>query len=405
MIFGCRVIINTKMITAFLEAFNNSPSIYLGYKPGSIHNRTIRLYPPISIQDIIGDIYATDDLKHIIVSNIVPKELVIGFICDSCGEEAIKAFSLTPGEFSNIVNNYHHYLEAIKDESVVKESYKHAIDRTILAKNNLTQSSNKINTLRKLGMEDGKKTFVYENVIASDTDDVGEDIELGTIEITVDFLNKKICAINGTHLKNTSLMSDACHPHHISLNTLCFGSMLPDIHEAIDGADVDVLQVLLHQFTHSYTSSDTAGKHWKLWSNDPSRLLEDDIYSDDDVVYSDVYSDYIPADDAVYIDHLDTYVYEADAVWSDVRGENIYRRDAVIAEDGEWILRDEDDDYVQIDDKYYPIGDTCVDIHGNRVVREDCVYSEVLNEYILEEEAVEHEGQWYTEDTLPVTEE
>lgn len=404
MIFGYRVIINTENVGAPLTALNSSPSIYLGYDPNSIRGRTSPLYPPVSIQDIVGNVRATGDLKYIIVSNIVPKELVIGYICESFGDRAREAFSLTPGEYSNIVNNYRQYLEAVKDESAVKESYKHTIDRTILAKNNLVQSSNKINALRKLGMEDGKKKFVYENVVASDTDNRGEDIELGTIEITVDFLNKDICTISGTHPRNTSLMSNACHPHHIGPSTLCFGSMSPDILEAIDKVNVDVLQVLLHQFTHSYTSSDTAGKHWKLWSSDPSRLVEDDIYPDDDVVYSDVYGDYIPADDAVYVDHRDTYVYAADAVWSDVYGENIYLQDAVRAEDAGWILRD-DEDYVLIDDEYYHIDDTCVDIHGDTVVHDNCVFSEALNEYILKEEAIEHGGQWYTEDTLPIEEE
>lgn len=277
---------------------------------------------------------------------------------------------------------------------------------------------NRENILKRHNMGDGKKIFKFENVTAEDTCAEGDDIFLGDLEFQVDFLTMKVELISGTHERYTGY-GDVVHPHHLGGTQICLGSQTSDMNDAIMSMDADYVQILLSKFAESYTSDDDAGQWWTQWTEDKARVYveyEGEWYNRDEVVY-DRYGNALNEEYAVYIEEHEAYarmsecndsrtygryIYHEDAVYSSVMSDYILKEDENIVEleYGDGFALSTHENVIEYKDKFYRKGMT-VDVDGERIPSEFTVYSNPLDRYLLTDTAVQHEGEWYTEDTIP----
>lgn len=251
--------------------------------------------------------------------------------------------------------------------------------------------------LRKYKLDrDGDVYFEYNDVYAEDTEGEGEEIFLGDITIRANIYDQRFNIDSGTECRNGKYNSEAYHPHHLS-NSICTGSNEADIIECLKTFELDVVAVLFDKFVHSYTSTDSAGGDWVKWCDDydenegkvyvPSR---DDWYYEEDCIYSEYHEEDIYIDDSMYSVILNDYLLESESV--------------VLENDRGWMPLDHPE-VVCIDGVYYYVEDVVTDINRDEVPKDDCEYSEALGEYILREDVIKYEGDFYTEDTLPTPEE
>lgn len=327
--------------------------------------------------------------------------------------------------YSLLVNKYMDLYTARQNEETRKINYIDSLrnkDEKQILFDNWVKTRSKFS---KFGIKNGKLEIKFENVVAEDTDAVGDDINLGHLTFEVDFVENKVYLIDGGQKRLTGYNENSFHPHMMSDNGICLGSQSADFVTAVKGFELEVVRAILHKFAHSYTSSDSAGKYWKRWVDEAANCDEvyvssrDGYYDEDETYYSEYEGEHIHQDDAVYIQELDEHVHENSAVYSEYYDRYILEDDSVYSEiDESRILTEESvtvygdrgvahrdsDEIMSYDGEYYHLEDIVETIDGDDVPIRFCVFSEALDAYIHENEAVSFEGDWYTEETLPETE-
>ena len=87
----------------------------------------------------------------------------------------------------------------------------------------LSKFNSNVKKLKKLPFDtDGRVLFKFQNVVAEDTDAVGEDIELGDLTFATT-LGGVVTIVEGSYSHSTQYNSNAYHPHHLS-ESICLGS-------------------------------------------------------------------------------------------------------------------------------------------------------------------------------------
>lgn len=287
----------------------------------------------------------------------------------------------------------------------------------------LSKFNSNVKKLKKLPFDDdGRVLFKFQNVVAEDTDAEGEDIELGdlTFATTLDGI---VTIVEGSYSHSTQYNSNAYHPHHLS-GSICLGSQSSDFTSAIVNFQFDIAGAILYKFAHSYTSSDSAGEYWKKWAG--IDMYEDD---DDDMVYvptrdmdypvgdcrySQGREEWLHENDARFSEYLDDYLYEAEAGYSnhhnswmsyddvvEVGNDWILTDDCVKLQNDDWELEENTEIY---NDEYYLKSDFVTDINGDNIPESLAVFSNNRDAYILREDAVEYNGDWYPEGEVPTEE-
>lgn len=276
---------------------------------------------------------------------------------------------------------------------------------------------NRDKVLKRYGIENGIKRFTFENVIAEDTCVDGEDIDLGTLTFEVNFLEHKWALIEGSNPRKTGWDENSFHPHQLSENSICLGSQDSDMVMAINGVEVEIVQAILHKFAHSYTSTDSAGRNWVKWTDNPGTVWSE--YHDEDIELSEAIQteneDWIFREESVtlddgrvfhedsitYCEYHDESVYHEEAVYCPCVNSFVHQTKVVELADGHYAPLDLEG-LLNFEDNFYTPSQTVEDIHGEIVPLNLCVYSHALGKYILIVEAIHHtDGNYYTSDTLP----
>ena len=265
----------------------------------------------------------------------------------------------------------------------------------------------------------GRIIFKFQNVIAEDTEAVGEDIKLGDLTFAVS-LNGNVTITEGSYPYYTEYNSNAYHPHHL-MESICLGSQSADFILAVVNFQFDIVGAILHKFAHSYTSSDSAGKYWKKWaglSMDEEDTVyvptRDEDYDEDECVYSSHREEWLYEGDAVHSNYLEDYLYHEEAVYSNHHNSWMYCEDVVEVGD-DWILTDDcvklqngdwelEENTEIYNDNYYLKSDFVSDINGDSIPESLAVFSNNRDGYILREYAVEYNGDWYPEGEIPTEE-
>ena len=286
----------------------------------------------------------------------------------------------------------------------------------------LNKFNSNLEKLKKLPFDDwGRIIFKFQNVIAEDTEAVGEDIELGDLTFAVTF-GGIVTITEGSNPQYTQYNSNAYHPHHLS-ESICLGSQSADFISAVVNLQFDIVGAILYKFAHSYTSSDSAGEYWKKWAGLEMDYDDDDMvyvptrdadYNEVDCVYSDNRGEWLHNDNAVYSEYLGDYLYNEEAVYSNYHSSWMHYDDVVEVGDdwrlmddcvklqnGDWELEENTEIY---NDEYYLKSDFVSDINGDSIPESLAVFSNNRDAYILREDAVEYNGDWYPEGEVPTEE-
>ena len=286
----------------------------------------------------------------------------------------------------------------------------------------LSKFNSNVKKLKKLPFDtDGRVLFKFQNVVAEDTDAVGEDIELGDLTFATT-LEGVVTIVEGSYSHSTQYNSNAYHPHHLN-GAICLGSQSSDFTSAIVNFQFDIAGAILYKFAHSYTSSDSAGMYWKKWAGLEMDEDDDDMvyvptrdadYDETDCVYSNNRGEWLHDDDAVYSEYLGDYLYSEEAVYSNYHSSWMHYDDVVEVGDdwrlvddcvtlqnGDWELEENTEIY---NDNYYLKSDFVSDINGDSIPESLAVFSNNRDGYILREYAVEYNGDWYPEDEVPTEE-
>jgi hypothetical protein len=317
------------------------------------------------------------------------------------------------------IAKYQDYENAVHNTAVKKEEYVRAISRSQEAYEIYKLYLKRVGLLKKAGIANGVKYFIFEDVLAEDTCCDGDDIDLGMLKFKVDFNTNNVRIEEGSEPRSTPWGS-TFHPHDLN-DTVCLGSQSADMTEAITNIDVDVIQALLYKFAHSYTSSDSAGENWKKWTTS----YEEEVYSEyhgENIPVSEAAQldngDWIRQEDSVILrdgrryprgwtnwsEYYDGYIDEDTSVWSNHLDSYIEEEDDYTIQllNGDWSVSDHDEVF-EYDGNYYLEDETIEDINGNIVPKRLVVYSQVLQQHILSTEAIMRDGEYYTQDTLPET--
>ena len=286
----------------------------------------------------------------------------------------------------------------------------------------LSKFSSNIKKLKKLPFDtDGRVLFKFQNVVAEDTDAVGEDIELGDLTFATT-LEGVVTIVEGSYSHSTQYNSNAYHPHHLN-SSICLGSQSSDFTSAIVNFQFDVAGAILYKFAHSYTSSDSAGEYWKKWAGLEMDYDDDDMvyvptrdagYNEVDCRYSNHREEWLLEYDAVFSGYLDDYLYNEEAVYSNHHN-SWMSYDDVVEVGNDWVLIDEcvklengkwefEENTVIYNDNYYLKSDFVSDINGDSIPESLAVFSNNRDGYILREYAVEYNGDWYLEGEIPTEE-
>ena len=286
----------------------------------------------------------------------------------------------------------------------------------------LSKFNSNVKKLKKLPFDTNDRLlFKFQNVVAEDTDAVGEDIELGDLTFAAT-LEGSVTIVEGSHSHYTQYNSNAYHPHHLS-ESICLGSQSADFTLAIVNFQFDIAGAILYKFAHSYTSSDSAGMYWKKWAGLEMDEDDDDMvyvptrdndYDNNDCRYSNSREEWLHEDDARFSEYLDDYLYDEDAVYSkhheswmhyddvvEVGDDWRLMDDCVKLQNGDWELEENTEIY---NDEYYLKSDFASDINGDSIPESLAVFSNNRDGYILREYAVEYNGDWYPEDEVPTEE-
>lgn len=253
----------------------------------------------------------------------------------------------------------------------------------------------------------GEVIIEFEDVVAEDTDAELDDIELGTLKFAVKLGNSdfKPKLIYGSNPKSTNFAVTAYHPHQLdSDGTCCFGGHTAELVEGLAMLQMDVVQAVLYNFAHSFTSSDEAGESAKVW-------LGEDMAGVVELVTGGT----APESEAVWSDREEGYILDDEAVWSEFHQDSLIRERAVFSNtDDSWIHEDDviempDGDYVHensnnyrmlVSGEYAYTDDVVVDVDGDNRLNSECEYSSSMGEYIYKDNAIEVDGDWFTEEYL-----
>ena len=287
----------------------------------------------------------------------------------------------------------------------------------------LSKFNANIKKLKKIPFDtNGRLLFNFQNVVAEDTDAVGEDIELGDLVFAVT-LDGSVTIVEGSYSHSTQYNSNAYHPHHLN-NSICLGSQSADFTSAIINFQFDVAGAILYKFAHSYTSYDSAGMYWKKWAGlDMDEDEDEDMvyvptrdmdYYEGDCIYSNDREEWLHEEDARFSDYSDDYLYYEEAVYSnhhnswmrcedvvEVGDDWILMDDCVKLQNGDWELEENTEMYNY---NYYLKSDFVSDINGDSIPESLAVFSNNRDGYILREHAVEYNGDWYPEGEAPTEE-
>ena len=233
----------------------------------------------------------------------------------------------------------------------------------------------------------GLYVIKYENIVAEDVQCKGDPINLGTLTYGINFRNSQVTILDGTYKRN-GYCDNVFVPHQMSNNTLCFGTLGPDVQQAIVEFELDILIILLRKFSSVYNSNDDAGKKWKRWE-DAGRF---------------------------YVPYLNKYIDEELCVRSEYQGCYLLKEDAVFNETFNSFIRLEDfldlgerglfsingPDVVPIDGIYYHIDDVVINVHGVFMLKEHAIFLESKQAYYPLEDVIAYEDKYYLPHELPV---
>lgn len=266
-------------------------------------------------------------------------------------------------------------------------------------KNFINKLIEKRHELLKYDLDSNMNIYMtFQDVVASDTEGDGEDIDLGTLRFKISLTGHNVDIVEGTHSFYTEYNSEAYHPHHLN-DRVCLGSQEADVVEAISTLELDVLELLIKRFAFSYTSSDSAGAYWKVWAG---LDMDDDEESG---IYVESRDRYYSDDEVRWSEQDEQYYYFEDCYYSEIQYDYFHKDEVIELENGRGYVHESYGNCVEIDGSYYHIDDTITDIHEDYNIKENCEYSNALEQYIPKNEAISHEGDWYTENTLPEVEE
>lgn len=253
----------------------------------------------------------------------------------------------------------------------------------------------------------GEVIMEFKDVVAEDTDAELDDIELGTLKFAVKLgdPNSKPKLIYGSNPRRTRFASPAYHPHQLDTNgTCCFGGHTAEIVQGLTMLQMDVVQAVLYNFAHSFTSSDEAGEHAKMWLDidmeDIVELVTGGTAFDSEVTWSDREEGYILENDAVWSEFCQDSLLRESTVYSDADDSWIHEDDAIRMPNGEYVHQDSDCYTTLVTGEYAYDEDVVVDIEGDNRLMSECEYSNSMEEYISKDAAIEVDGDWYTEEYL-----
>lgn len=253
----------------------------------------------------------------------------------------------------------------------------------------------------------GEVIIEFEDVVAEDTEAELDDIELGTLKFAVKLDNPEYQPrlIYGTNPQSTNFTANAYHPHQLDGNgRCCFGGHTAELVQGLTMLQMDVVQAVLYNFAHSFTSSDEAGESAKVWLGMDMEGVVDLVTGgtapESEAVWSEREYGYILENDAVWSEFAQDSLLREGAVYSDVDNSWIHEDDAVVMPDGEYVHEDSDAYVVLHSGEYAYAEDAIVNIDGDNMLISECEYSHSMGEYINKEAAIEVDGDWYTEEYL-----
>ena len=380
---------------------------------------------------ITGDEYRiryTYDYKTFWTENIDIEKISL----EKLEQSVFNAFGFNNNHYavSGTAGLYRRLQNLKRDVKAKKENKEISFDQLVESENKyldslhlLSKFNSNIKKLKKLPFDtNGRLLFNFQNVVAEDTDAVGEDIELGDLTFAAT-LDGGVTIVDGSYSHPTEYNSNAYHPHQLN-DSICLGSQSADFVSAITNFEFDIAGAILHKFAHSYTSSDSAGRYWKKWAGIdmdedednntvyvPSR---DNDYDEINCRYSNHREEWLHEDDARFSEYLGDYLYEVEAVYSNYHSSWMHYDDVVevgndwrlmdecvTLQNGDWELEENTEIY---NDEYYLKSDFVSDINGDSIPESLAVFSNNRDAYILREDAVEYNGDWYPEGEVPTEE-
>ena len=295
----------------------------------------------------------------------------------------------------NVDNIRMRYINAIDELQRAEEMYNLKLRKTKdIVKNYEINSS-------------GEVIIEFEDVVAEDTDAELDDIELGTLKFAVklDDPGYQPRLIHGTNPQSTMFTSNSYHPHQLDSNgRCCFGGHTAELVQGLAMFQMDVVQAVLYNFAHSFTSSDEAGGSARVWLGEEMEgiveLVTGGTAHESEAVWSDREEGYILDGDSEWSEFSQDYLLREGAVYSDVDNSWIHEAEAVEMPDGEYVHEDSDA-YTRLHSGELAYADDVVeDIDGDNRLISECEYSNSMREYIHKDVAIEVDGDWYTEEYL-----
>lgn len=299
---------------------------------------------------------------------------------------------------SNLVNASREHVEHVNGFDVLRKRY---------------------NILKRNGLLSGVKEYIFENVIAEDSNAVGPDIDLGTLRFKVDFKKSKVELLDHPDSRErvTPFNPRSKHPHQMNPG-ICLGTQEADFYLALENWDVSIVEALLYKFAYSYNSMDGAGNKYGLWEKEMvidaggtfNILLEEAVNSEKAggwILRTEAVEIYGTGSDNWYYKrycklctNTDTWYPESEVILSTLIGTYIPIEGAVELENGKgWVPADYDK-MIQYRRKYYHLDDTVEMPDSRRIPESYVVFSVPMDQYILKSTAVEHEGKSYTKEAL-----
>lgn len=327
--------------------------------------------------------------------------------------EYLRKFKSRQLVIDKIMSNIDKYIaDKEGDLNTYLNNYAEASEELIELRNRKDRVLFNIKEAEKYGViEDENLIIKIEDVTASDIQASLPDIYLGDLTFSVPFMSNNpddIHLIDGSEPRN-AYTTGSFHPHQMrERGYLCFGAASADIAQVLVRGDWGTLSVILNNFAHEYNSDDCAGEKAVVWtyaqydySGDPIPYGEEDSY-----VYVEEVDGLVHIDECTYSDFYERYIMDIDSEYIDSLGSYILSNEVITMADGTREYQESEDiTYVASDDAYYYNDDICDDIHGDTRAKDDCTWSEALQEWVPNDEVVEVDGEIYTEDTVPEKEE
>lgn len=332
-------------------------------------------------------------------------------------ESYLKGGSAKLGMYTKMSQHYNYYSQSLSDAQNYMRHYVNCKNDSMSHYNRMLQVTKIFKNFEKFGIVDGRKVFEFSNVMAEDTDARGDDILIEKIMFEVNFENPAVYVIGGENPKD-GYSSGVYHPHQLSGGSICLGSQESDFYEAVGNVDVDIVHAILSKFVSAYTSSDSAGATWVAWAGKVWSDWYDDYINEEDSVWSDIDGCRILTMDAVEViggggwAHSDSdniewsewyekHIDRSDAVYSEYMNTYILADDAVQLTTCDGYIHADHEDIRTFNDGVYTVDEMVTDIEGNEVPEAECLWGSTLEAWILSDSAINYDGDYYTESTLP----